>query len=103
MKDSTRFTVEVNGTDVLEVWKDGGQVRIDLGEGATERLILGDAFRTFLNNFFSTIFDLHTHLAGTMTTPSGAVTGVSGAPIPAFTGTQMQTSLLSDLAKTKQT
>jgi hypothetical protein len=108
VKDSRRFTVEMDGLDVLEVWKDGSQVRIDLGEGATERLVLGDAFKSYIdgelakvNTFWTSKFNTHTHsylpgpLAAAMTAP----------PIPLQTDTiaVMPDSTLSDLAKTKKT
>lgn len=50
IKSSERFTVEMNGTDVLEVWQDSstGQVHIDLGEGATEQLVRGNKLTTWL-------------------------------------------------------
>lgn len=102
VKNSRRFTVEMDGTDVLEVWKDGGQVKIDLGEGASQRLILGDDFKTFLNNWLSTKFDLHVHVAGTLVVGTDAVTGATGVAT-GFTGTQMDDTLLSDLARTKKT
>jgi len=96
VKNSRRFTVEMDGTDVLEVWKDGSQVRIDLGEGATERVVLGDSFRDFLNDFLTNYFDQHTHSSGT---------GTTGTPLPAFVSPvrqDMGTDLLSDLAKVKK-
>jgi hypothetical protein len=101
VKDSQKFTVAIgDDEDVLEVWKDGAQLRIDLGEGATERLVLGDSFMSFLNNFFTSIFDNHTHL-GVTTGP-----GTSGIPSPTFvspTRQNMSAALLSDVAKTKKT
>lgn len=96
VKNSQRFTVEMDGTDVLEVWKDGGQVRIDLGEGASERVVLGDSFRDFLNDFLTNIFDQHTHSSGT---------GTTGTPLPAFVSPirqDMGADLLSDLVKAKK-
>ena len=95
IKDSQRLTVAIgDDEDVFEVWKDGGQLRVDLGEGATERIVLGDSFRTFLNNFFSVAFDTHTHVA-----PVG---GSTGPPNTAPVAT-MGDALLSDLSKTKKT
>lgn len=79
VKSSQRLTVEMDGTDVLEVFESGGQVRIDLGAGAAERLVLGDTFMALFNS--------HTH-------PTGV--GPSGAPIQ-----PMGSSHLSSLAKTK--
>jgi hypothetical protein len=113
LKDSKRFTVEMDGEDVLEVFVDGGQARIDLGEAATQRLVLGDDFRTFLNDWLSNIFEGHMHLAGTnLTAPSGggAVTGQTGTVAPTtippdgtnFLGNEMSEDLLSDLARTKK-
>lgn len=117
VKDSQRFTVSIgDDEDVLEVWKDGSQLRIDLGEGAAQRLVLGDDFRAFLNDWLSNKFDKHTHEAGALVAPTsgGTVTGISGPPtsaatlptVPAllhFTGTQMSEDLLSDVARTKKT
>ena len=92
VKSAERLTVEMNGTDVLEVFKSGGQVRIDLGEGATERIVLGDSFLTFLNGFISKYL-VHTH-------PTGV--GPSGVPLDAPPQALMTDALLSDLAKTKK-
>lgn len=92
VKDSQRFTVSIgDDEDVLEVFKDGSQLRIDLGEGAAESIILGDAFRTFFNNFLTTEYAVHTHTSGV---------GPTGPPQAA--PTQMGTDVLSDLAKTKK-
>lgn len=102
MKSSKRFTIEMDGVDVLEVWKDGSQVRIDFGEGAAQRIILGDDFKSFLNNWMSTKFDLHVHTAGTLLDSTAtACTGATGVAT-GFTGTQMSDDLLSDLAKVKK-
>lgn len=111
LKDSERLTVEMDGIDVLEVWKDGSQVKIDLGEGATERLVMGDAFRSFLNGFLSSEWAKHQHLPGTFVGAS-EVTGQSGpvAPValppdgslPNFLGIQMGEDVLSDLSRTKK-
>jgi len=91
VKNSERLTIEMDGTDVLEIWKDGSQVRVDFGEGATERLVLGDRFKTFLNNFFSVEYDVHTHSTGM---------GPTGAP--AISASPMGDDVLSDLAKAKK-
>jgi len=104
VKDSRRCTIEMDGTDVFEIFKDGAQVRVDLGEGAAQRLVLGDDFRTFLNaelvaklNNLITLFNAHLHSGGTI---SGN-TGVPSATDPDSVS-QMSTDLLSDLAKTKK-
>lgn len=65
VKGSQRFTVEMDGVDVLEVSKDGlGNVHIDLGEGATERIVLGDSFALLYN----------AHVHGTAIGPTGIPT-----------------------------
>lgn len=111
VKDGQRLTIAMgDDEDVFEVWKDGDQVRIDLGEGATERNILGDSFMQFLNNWFSEKFDNHQHEPGDYATSQGPVKGNSGPPsgpgstVPTtkYTGTTMGEDLLSDLAKTKK-
>lgn len=92
VKDSQRFTVALgDDDDVLEVWLDGGQVRIDLGEGADERLVLGDAFRQYLNDFLVNEYGTHTH-----------PTGVGPSGPPSQPATQMGEDLLSDLSRTKK-
>lgn len=104
LKEARRLTVEMDGTDVFEVWKDGSQVRIDLGEGATERIMLGDAFKTFfdgemtkINTFWSTIYDLHVH-----PDPATGNTGPPNLLQAPTTISSMPDSTLSDLAKTKK-
>lgn len=82
VKDSVRFTVAMgDDEDVFEVFKDGNQLRIDLGENATERLVLGDSFLT--------LYNAHTHPTGT---------GPSGPPQTPMSAAQH----LSEVAKTKQ-
>lgn len=82
VKEGQRFTIAMgDDEDVLEVHKEGSQLRVDLGEGATERIVLGDAFMT--------LFNTHTH-------PSG--TGPTGVPTQQMQAPQH----LSELAKTKQ-
>lgn len=106
VKVGQRFTVAMgDDEDVLEVFKDGAQLRIDLGPGAAERLVLGDSFRDYVNNQVKTYVDAHTHLPGTflVTLPGPStvnVTGVSGAPVTSMPS--MAETLLSDLAKTKR-
>lgn len=93
VKDSRNFDVMMGNDVVFRVWKDGSQLKVDLGEGAGQRLILGDDFRSFLNTFFAQKFDLHTHTASGSTTT---------APLAAFVGTLMGDDVLSDLARTKK-
>jgi hypothetical protein len=111
VKGDRRFTIEMDGEDVLEVWLDGDQVRIDLGEGAGERLVLGDAFRDWLNDWLSNVFESHQHEAGTLVS-SGPVTGQTGGvavtalppviPPVQYLGNEMSEDVLSDLARTKK-
>lgn len=101
VKGPNRFTVAMHMpdagggagsmVDVFEVWKDGDQMRIDLGEGATEQLILGNAFMDFLNNYLRTQYGTHTHPI-----PMGGSTGVPSVP-----ATEMTTALLSRLSRTQ--
>jgi len=108
VKNSQRFTVEMDGTDVLEVWKDGGQVRVDLGEGATQRIPLGDDQVAALKNAINAI-DTCVQMLST------SVPGIGGAllvasVLPAYNAmhpllVQAKSDLdaaLSDLAKTKK-
>lgn len=63
LKDGQKFTVEANGEDVLEVFKEAGVVHVDLGEGATDFIIKGTAFKA--------LYDSHTHPES-----AGGTTGV---------------------------
>lgn len=68
LKDGHRFTVECNGTDVLEVHKDLTGAHVDVGEGATEKMVLGDTLKSVLE---------------ALTVPTGF--GPSGTPLNAAT------------------
>lgn len=87
------FTVEIAGSPVLKISNEEGAVRIDLGESAGERLLLGDSFRAFLNDFLSAKFDAHVHQLpnGQPTTP----------PLAPFTGSKMPEELLSSSARAR--
>jgi hypothetical protein len=93
VKQPAVFTVEIGGTPVLTIAREAGTVRIELGEAAGERLVLGDSFRSFINDFLQTKFDVHVHPI-----PSGAVTA---PPHAAFVGAQMPEELLSRVAKAR--
>jgi hypothetical protein len=99
VKDGQRLTIAMGSDeDTLEIYKDGGQLRIDLGEAAAERLVLGDSFLSFFNQFVQT-FNNHTHpYTDTGAVPPASVTTPTTTP-----GTEMTEVLLSDLAKTKKT
>jgi hypothetical protein len=107
VKDTQRLTIAMGeDEDVLEVWKDGGQLRVDLGEGASERLVLGDIFKSYIdaqftriNTFWTSIFNLHTHSGGTL---PGGLTGVSGT-LQTDSLDALPDDALSDLARTKKT
>jgi hypothetical protein len=93
LKSGASLKVEIGGIPALRIEEIGGWVRIELAEGADQRLVLGDQLVAVLNNFFQTKFDLHVH-------PTAM--GPSGPPLPAFIGTQLDDSVLSDIARTKK-
>jgi hypothetical protein len=76
VKDELRFTIECDGEDVLEVYKEGGTVHVDIGEGATEHIVLGDAFKA--------LYNAHTHLD-----PVTGSTGVTQVQMDAVPGTHL--------------
>jgi len=81
VKEGQKFTIAMGeDEDVLEVFKDGAQLRVDLGESADERVVLGDSFMQFFND--------HIH-----------PTGVGPSDVPTV---PMDATLLSDLSKTKK-
>jgi hypothetical protein len=117
VKDSQRFTVAIgDDEDVLEVWKDGDQLRVDLGEGADQRIPLGDDQVTALKDLADALDAFGAALAtATPAAPNGALTVASvllaysgGPPGTALAPklVQVKTDLdeaLSDLARTKKT
>ncbi len=81
VKEGQRLTIAMGADeDVLEVFKDGSQLRVDLGEAADERVVLGDSFMQFFND--------HIH-----------PTGVGPSDVPSI---PMDATMLSDLSKTKK-
>jgi hypothetical protein len=103
---SVRFTVAIgDDDDVLEVFKDGAQLRIDLGAAADEQLVLGNQLSDFIrdevatkvNTFWSAVYATHKH--------SIPMAGTTGPPDTPQTETiaNLPTSALSDLAYTKKT
>lgn len=86
VRSSGAVEIEVGGEVLLCIARRGDSVTIDLGAGAEERLVLGDSFRGFLNEFIAERFDAHVHaVQGKVTTP----------PQPQFTGAQMPEEHLS--------
>lgn len=65
---------------------------IFLGASAAESLVLGDAFKTFLDSFLTTTYNVHTHLSAAPASPTGPPIPTSG-PMPA--------SNLSTVSKTE--
>lgn len=92
VKSPGTFTVEVGGEAILTITRDAASTRIDLGPGGGERLVLGDRFRAFLNDFIAAKFDAHVH---------GIAQGVTTPPQPAFVGTVMPEELLSGVSRTR--
>jgi len=85
IKNLQKFTIECDGEDVLEVYKDAlGVTHVDLGENATEPIVLGNKLVTFLS---------------ALTVPTAF--GPSGTPINAPTLTAPATAILSAQHKTK--
>src|SRR5512143_207706 len=60
LAEGRALVVEVAGESVFEISQSGGQLRIDIGGAASERLVLGDALMALLNQFFQQ-FNAHTH------------------------------------------
>jgi hypothetical protein len=95
VKPTEKFTVQIGTTDVLEVWQDLSGVHVDIGEGATEHLMLGDAFLTWLTTVLPPWILAHTHLfpASPPNNPTGPAVPVSSFPTP--------TDILSTQHRTK--
>lgn len=107
VKNGQRFTVAIgNDEDVLEVWKDGAQLRVDLGEGADQRIPLGDDYTNAIKSFFDDV--PNGFLAWIELVRTGIIAGggsLDNTTIVAA-ATTLKTALmnaLSDLAKTKKT
>jgi hypothetical protein len=93
LQGPSTFTVEIGGSPILKIASEGGAVRIDLGEAAGERLLLGESFCAFLNDFLTAKFDAHVHQLpnGQSTTP----------PLAPFTGAQVPEQVLSNVARAR--
>lgn len=92
LKAGATLKLELGGNLALRVEDLGGWLRIELGQGAEQRLVLGDKLVELLNRFFATAFDMHVH-----PTPMGP----SGPPLPSFIGGRLDESVLSEVAYTK--
>ncbi len=103
VKDELKVTVECDGVDVLEVYKEaGGQVRIDLGEGAAQRLVLGDDQDSAVSTYVDAI------KAWAILVKTGIVAGGGSLDNTIFDTASDQyktdnAAALSSLAKTKKT
>lgn len=110
VKDSQRLTVAIgDDEDVLEVWKDGAQLRVDLGEGADQRIPLGDDQVSALKTFLGDGTPAGGGLSTWAETVKAAVTAAGGSldNVTFYAAiTAARTALdeaLSDLARTKKT
>lgn len=117
IKDSQRLTIAMgDDEDVLEVWKDGSQVRIDLGEGADQRIPLGDDQVDAIKDLADALDAFAMALAtATPAAPNGALTvadvllAYSGGPPGTTLAPKLITvksdldAALSDLAMVKKT
>lgn len=81
--------IEVDGGSDLVTIKAG---EIKLGAAATEALVKGTAFKSFLDSFLTTTYNIHTHLSAPPASPTGPPIPTSG-PMPA--------SNLSSVSKTE--
>ena len=90
--DGRALNVEVGGRTVLQVTSSGGSMRVEIGGSGEQRMVLGDALKQFLDEFFQTKFDLHVHTTAM---------GPSGPPLPPFAGTSLPEATLSDIVRTK--
>lgn len=92
LKAGATLKVEIGDKLAMRMEDVGGWLRIELGDGAEQRLVLGDKLLEVLNRFFQTAFDLHVH-----PTPMGP----SGPPLPPFVGGKLDESVLSEVVYTK--
>lgn len=69
LKATQRFTVEMDGIDVLEVYQDDDGVHVDLGEGAEQQIVMGNRMAAWAGN--------HIH-------PTAV--GLTGIPVPTAGG-----------------
>jgi len=91
--DNKGVTINVNGTQIFRVFKDGSGIHVELGTTATEALVLGDAFKTWWDSTISG----HTHSG---VAAGGASTGPMVAQI--VVGPEvLPTSTLSTVSKTE--
>jgi hypothetical protein len=110
VKEGQRFTIAIgDDEDVFEVFKDGAQLRIDLGEAADQRLVLGDDQVSALKAFVGNGTALGGGLSGWAELVKAGITAGGGTLdnttfyADIITLRNALDAALSDLAKTKKT
>lgn len=109
VKDTQRLTVAIgDDEDVLEVYKDAGQLKIDLGDAADQRLVLGDDQLDALKNLVDALGDFAQALGTATPNTYGAIPVAAAAAAYATLTPQLETGktaleqALSELARTKR-
>lgn len=103
VKDGQRLTVAIgDDEDVLEVYKDGAQLKVDLGEGANQRLVLGDDNKTAFDNFRTALSLWIEEVRLGIVAGGGTLDNADFTTAISTLGTEMGNAL-SDLARTKKT
>jgi hypothetical protein len=74
------ISISIGDQPVFEISQTGGALSIDIGGGASEPLVLGNALKELLNSFFMK-YDTHVH--PTPMGPSGPPVVPSGAMVTA--------------------
>jgi hypothetical protein len=109
VKDGQRFTVAIgDDEDVLEVYKQGGQLRVDLGAGADQQLLLGndtvdalkdvlDAIDSFSASVQSTVF------GAPFPKPALTLAMYTALQLAITTAKSSLDAALSEVARTKKT
>lgn len=92
--DSEAVRVSSGATEI-RILKDG---TIELGEGATEQLLKGNAFKTLFDTLLSAL-STHTHPVSGST--AAASVDLSAAITSSFPGNKLPTTVLSEVSKTK--
>lgn len=92
LKPGATLKIEVGDTTAVRIEDIGGWLRIEIGGGGDQRVVLGDRLVETLNAFLQSAFDVHIH-----PTP----TGPSGPPLPQFVGGRIGENVLSETVLTK--
>lgn len=82
-------TVNMDGTQVMKIYNSGGDLRIELGQGTLEKVILGESFADWINSSNPANIGLVNHVHQYIDVDN------TGTPLSKITGTPVSATLVA--------